>query len=98
MEFTSKENIKELLVKPSKEFSLYTSFIHKFLAGMENYRECNLTLNLKNASSTLNSKECSLGTNHGASIFKEKEDNCIILYTKFVNIKIRKLVIFRIFM
>ena len=46
-EFISKEDIQEFLVKPSKDFSLYTDFIHKFMMGMENYKECNLTLNIK---------------------------------------------------
>ena len=46
-EFISKEDIQELLVKPSKEFSLYIFFFQKFMIGMENYKECNLTLNIK---------------------------------------------------
>lgn len=46
-EFISKEDIQEFLVKPSKEFSLYTSFIHKFMVGMESYKECHLTLDIK---------------------------------------------------
>ena len=45
--FISKEDIQEFLVKPTKEFSLYTSFIHKLFFSMENYRECNLTLDIK---------------------------------------------------
>jgi hypothetical protein len=47
MEFISKEDIQEFLVKPSKEFSLYIAFIHKFMVSMDNYKECNLTLNIK---------------------------------------------------
>ena len=47
MEFISKEYIQEFLVNTSKEFSLYTSFIHKFMIGMENHKECNLTLDIK---------------------------------------------------
>ena len=46
-EFISKEDIKEFLVKPSKDFSLYTSFIHKFMVGMESYKEFHLTLDIK---------------------------------------------------
>ena len=46
-DFISKEDIYEFLVKPSKEFSLYTTFIHKFMIGMENYKECNLILDIK---------------------------------------------------
>ena len=37
-EFISKEDIQEFLVKPTKEFSLYTAFIHKFMIDMENYK------------------------------------------------------------
>ena len=37
-EFISKEDIQEFLVSPSKDFSSYTSFIHKFMVGMENYK------------------------------------------------------------
>ena len=46
-EFISKEDIQEFLVKPSEEFSLYMDFIHKFMINMDNYRECNLTLDIK---------------------------------------------------
>ena len=46
-EFISKEAIQEFLVKTSKELSLYTSFIHKFMINMENYKECNITLDIK---------------------------------------------------
>ena len=46
-EFISKEDIQEFLFNPSKEFSLYMAFIHKFMIGMENYKECNLTLDIK---------------------------------------------------
>ena len=37
-EFISKEDIQEILVKSSKEFSLYTDCIHKFMVSMENYK------------------------------------------------------------
>ena len=46
-EVISKEDIQEFLVKPSKEFSLYTTFVYKFMVGMENFKECNLTLDVK---------------------------------------------------
>ena len=46
-EFIFKEYIQEFLVKPSKEFSLYMDFIFKFMINMENYKECNLTLDIK---------------------------------------------------
>ena len=46
-EFISKEDIQEFLVKPSKEFSLHTAFIHKFMVGIESYKECQLTPDIK---------------------------------------------------
>lgn len=55
-ECTSKEHIQDFLVKSSKEFSLYTAFIHKFMASMENFKECNLTLDVKKEH-TFNSQE-----------------------------------------
>jgi hypothetical protein len=64
-ELISKENIQEFLVKHSKEFSLYTSFIHKFLVGMENYRECNLTPDIKKEH-IFNSREKRILTQHEA--------------------------------
>ena len=38
-EVISKDDIQELLVKPSKEFSHYTTFVHKFMVGMEKFKE-----------------------------------------------------------
>jgi hypothetical protein len=52
MELISKEDIEEFLVNTSKEFSLYTTFIHKFMIDMENYKECNITLDIKNNTSS----------------------------------------------
>ena len=46
-EFISKEDIQEFMVNPSKEFSLHIAFIHKFMVGMESYKECHLTLDIK---------------------------------------------------
>ena len=46
-DFISKEGIQGFLVKPSKEFSLYTASIHKFMVGMKHYKECHLTLDVK---------------------------------------------------
>ena len=97
-EFISKEDIQEFLVKPSKEFSLYTTFIHKFMIGVENYKECNITFNI-NKEQVVNSWEQRTPPQHEAwcKIFIEKEDNCTIFYFKFANIRISKLVIFIIF-
>ena len=43
----SKEDIQELLVKSSMEYSQYTSFVHKFVISMEEYRKCNIALDVK---------------------------------------------------
>ena len=48
-EFISKDDIKEFLVKPSMEFSHYTTFVHIFVVNMEKFKECNLTLDVKKA-------------------------------------------------
>ena len=46
-EVISKDDIQEFLVKPSMEFSHYTTFVHKFVVNMEKFKECNLTLDVK---------------------------------------------------
>ena len=46
-EVISKDDIQEFLVKLLIEFSHYTTFVHKFMVGMEKFKECNLTLNVK---------------------------------------------------
>ena len=46
-EVISKDDIQEFLVKPSKDFSHYTAFVHKFVVDMEKLKECNLTLDVK---------------------------------------------------
>ena len=48
-EVISKEDIQELLVKPSMEYSHYTTFMHKFLIIMEEYNKCNISLDVKKA-------------------------------------------------
>ena len=48
-EVISKEDIQELLIKPSMEYSHYVSFVHKFVIGMEEFKQCNLALNVKKA-------------------------------------------------
>ena len=45
----SKDDIQELLVKPSMEYSHYSAFVHKFVISMEEYRKCNTTFNVKKA-------------------------------------------------
>lgn len=38
-EVVFKDDIQELLVKSSNEFSLYTAFVHKFMVNMKNFKE-----------------------------------------------------------
>ena len=46
-EVISKEDIQELLIKPSMEYSHYIAFVHKFMISMEKFKECNLSLDVK---------------------------------------------------
>ena len=64
-EFISKEYIQYFLVNPTKEFSLCNAFIHKFMVGMESYKECHLTLNIKKEH-VFNSREQRIITQHEA--------------------------------
>ena len=48
-EVISKEDIEELLIKPSMEYSHYTTFVHKFVINMEEFKQCNLALDVKKA-------------------------------------------------
>ena len=43
------KDIQELFVKPSMEYSHYTAFIQKFVISMEEYRKCNIALDIKKA-------------------------------------------------
>ena len=52
----SVEDIQELLVKPSREYSHYIAFVQKFVISMEEYRKCNIALDIKK-SHIFNSKE-----------------------------------------
>jgi hypothetical protein len=54
-EFSFKD-IQELLVKPSMEYSHYTAFVQKFVISMEEYRKCNIALDIKKTH-IFNSKE-----------------------------------------
>ena len=45
-EVISKEDIQEFLVKPSMEYSHFTTFVHKFVTNMENFKECNISLHV----------------------------------------------------
>ena len=95
-EFISKEDIQEFFVKPSKEFSLYNAFIHKFMVGMDNYKECHLTLDIKK-DHIFNSREQRILTQHEAwSKHIQNKGGQLYNYfsIKFVNIRLSELVIF----
>ena len=38
-EVISKDDIQEFFVKPLKEFSHYTTFVHKFMVNMEGFKK-----------------------------------------------------------
>ena len=46
-EVISKDDIQEFLVKPSMEFSHYTTFVHKFVVDMEKFKESNIILDVQ---------------------------------------------------
>ena len=60
----SKEDIQELLVKPLMEYSHYTTFVHKFVISMEEYK-CNIALDVKKAH-IFNSREEKILSQHEA--------------------------------
>ena len=70
------EDIQELLIKPSMEYSHYTVFVHNFLISMEEYRKCNIALDVKKAH-IFNSKEEKISSQHEAwsKHFKKKGDS-----------------------
>ena len=60
-----KEDIQELLVKPSMEYSHYTTFVHNFVLIMEEYKKCNIDLDVKK-SHIFNSREEKILAQHEA--------------------------------
>jgi hypothetical protein len=64
-EVISKEDIQELLVKPSIEYSHYITFMHKFVISMEEFKKCNIALDVKKAH-IFNSHEEKILTHHEA--------------------------------
>ena len=50
------EYIQELLINPSMEYSHHTTFMKNFVISMEEYRKCNIALDVKKAH-IFNSKE-----------------------------------------
>ena len=61
----SKEDIQELLVKPSMEYSHYTTFVQKFAIQMQEYRKCNIALDVKKAH-VFNSRKENILSQHEA--------------------------------
>ena len=61
----SKEDIQELLIKPSMEYSHYTTCVHKFVINMEEYKKCNIALDVKKAH-IFNSREEKILSQHKA--------------------------------
>jgi hypothetical protein len=61
----SKEDIQELLLKSSMEHSYYTTFVQKFVINMEEYRKCNIALDVKKAH-IFNSREENILSQHEA--------------------------------
>ena len=64
-EVISKENIQKLLVKPSMEYSHYTTFVYKFVISMEEYKKCNIALDVKKVHS-FNSRDEKILAQHEA--------------------------------
>jgi hypothetical protein len=64
-EMISKEDIQELLVKPSMEYSHYTTFVHKFVINMEEYMKFKIVFDVKKAH-IFNSKEEKILSQHEA--------------------------------
>ena len=64
-EVISKEDIQELMVKPSMEHSHYTDFVQKFVISMEESKNCNLGLDVKKAH-IFNSRAEKILTQHEA--------------------------------
>lgn len=64
-EVISKEDIQELLVKPVMEYSHYTNFECKFVISMEEFKKCDLALEVKK-SHIFKSREKKILTQHEA--------------------------------
>ena len=83
-EVISKEYIQELLVKPSMEYSHYTHFVHKFVMIVEEYKKCNISLNVKKAH-IFNSWEEKILAQHEAWIkhFRKKVEWNLYIIIKY---------------
>ena len=69
----SKEDIQEILAKPSMDYSRYTSFVHKFVISIEEYKKCNISLDVKKPH-IFNAREENILSQHEAWIkhFRKK--------------------------
>ena len=65
IEVISKDGIQELLIKPSKAFSHYTTFVQKFMVDVEKFKECNITIDVKKEH-IFNSREQRILAQHDA--------------------------------
>ena len=61
----SRDGIQEFLVKSSKEFSHYITFVQTLMVDMEKFKECNLNLDVKKEH-IFNSREKRILTQHEA--------------------------------
>ena len=59
------EDIQELLINPSMEYSHYSTFVHKFVINMEEYKKWNIALDVKKAH-IFNSREENILSQHEA--------------------------------
>ena len=87
-EVTSKEDIQELLIKSLMQYSHYTAFVHKFVIGMEKFKECNPALDVKKAH-IFNSWEENILTQHASwSKYFQKKGGwiCTIIVKYFCKI------------
>ena len=84
-EVISKEDIQELLVKPSMEYSHYMDSVHKFVISMEEFKRCNFTLDVKKAH-IFNSREENILTQHEAwrKHFQKKGDKICTIIVKVI--------------
>ena len=82
-EAISKEDIQELLVKPSMEYSHYTTFVQKIVISMEEFKMCNLALDVKK-DHIFNSQDENILTQHEAwsKHLKKKKEDKIVHYCK----------------
>ena len=83
-EIISKEDIQEILVKPSMEYSHYTTFVHKFVISMEEYMKCNIALDVKKATSSTPKKKRSYHNMKHGEKTSERKENKIVYYCEIV--------------